>query len=144
MAAHNDLGKWGETKAEEYLISKGLYIRHRDWRCGHTDIDIICIDEEATLLVFVEVKTRSTDAYGNPSEAVDSDKRRHITAAATAYRRGFHLENLEVRYDIISVIGNSDINFRIEHIEDAFSMISVYEDSIEKRRQLRYKQTKRL
>ena len=61
MAAHNELGQWGEEKAAEYLIKKGFYIRHRDWKSGNRDIDLVAIDEDSTILLFVEVKTRQTD-----------------------------------------------------------------------------------
>lgn len=130
MTAHNALGRWGEDKVAEYLQSKGWYIRHRDWRYNHTDIDLVCIDEDDTMLLFVEVKTRSTNAYGRPSEAVDADKRRNIVTAASAYKRMCRKENRHVRYDIISiVVGDAGAdNFTLEHIEDAFSLMDVYED----------------
>lgn len=129
MALHNDLGRWGEDIAAQYMENKGWYIRHRDWRYRHTDIDLVCIDSDDTTLVFVEVKTRSTADYGRPSEAVDADKRRNIIMAAWAYRRMFRKENRMVRYDIISIIGSQHSpDIHIEHIEDAFSMIDVYED----------------
>ena len=53
MAEHNELGKWGEEQAALYLRSKGWYIRHRDWHCGHRDVDIIAIDEDCSIVIFV-------------------------------------------------------------------------------------------
>ena len=70
MAAHNELGKWGEDCAVDYLQRKGYTIVERDWKSGHRDIDIIAADEDGTL-VFVEVKTRRNRLFGNPEEAVD-------------------------------------------------------------------------
>lgn len=130
MAQHNDLGKWGEEVAAKYLEQQGWYIRHRDWRYKHTDIDIVCIDEDDTTLVFVEVKTRASDVYGRPSEAVDADKRRNIMNAASAYRRMFRKENRMVRYDIIAITGSpyGTTAPQIEHIEDAFNLLDVFED----------------
>lgn len=128
MAQHNDLGKWGEEVAAKYLEQQGWYIRHRDWRYKHTDIDIVCIDEEDTTLLFVEVKTRASDVYGRPSEAVDADKRRNIMNAASAYRRMFRKENRMVRYDIIAIVGSPDGPMPpvIEHIVDAFNFLDVF------------------
>lgn len=130
MAQHNDLGRWGEEVAAKYLEQQGWYIRHRDWRYKHTDIDIVCIDEDDTTLVFVEVKTRSTADYGRPSEAVDADKRRNIINAASAYKRMCRKENRMVRYDIIAITGSpySTTAPQIEHIEDAFNLLDVFED----------------
>ena len=128
MAQHNDLGHWGEDIAAQYMRSKGWYIRSRDFRYQHTDIDLVCIDEEDSMLVFVEVKTRSTDDYGEPYEAVDSEKRRNVIRAASAYRSIHRKENRLTRYDIISIVGTPETDYRLTHIEDAFSLIDVWED----------------
>lgn len=125
MAEHNELGKLGENLAAEYMQKQGWYIRDKDWRYNGTDIDLVCIDEDDTILVFVEVKTRSTDEYGRPSEAVDAKKRRNIVNAATAYITMHRKENRQIRYDIISIVGPE---FKIEHIENAFTMLDLYED----------------
>lgn len=130
MAAHNELGRRGEDIAARYMEQKGWYIRHRDWRYHHTDIDMVCIDEDDTTLVFVEVKTRSSAEYGRPSEAVDADKRRNIVSAATAYKMMFRKENRRIRYDIISIIATPDGKTNIEHLENAFNMLDVYEDRL--------------
>lgn len=127
MAAHNDLGKWGERIAAEHLISEGWYIRHCDWTVRGVDLDIVCIDEDSSILVFVEVKTRTSDDYGRPSLAVDEVKRRNIIKASEAYRRLFRLTNLPVRYDIISIVGTPKTGFSLEHMEDAFGIIDIIE-----------------
>ena len=57
MAAHNELGKEGELLAANHLQSEGYVIRHRNWRCGHKELDIVA--EKDGTLVFVEVKTRN-------------------------------------------------------------------------------------
>lgn len=130
MAEHNDIGRWGEDIAARYMAGKGWYIRHRDWRWEHKDIDLVCIDEDDTTLLFVEVKTRTTLLRGNPIDAVDSKKRRNIVEAASAYRRLYKKENRHVRFDIISIIGSPDTNWKIEHIENAFTAFDVFEDNI--------------
>ena len=127
MAAHNDLGKWGEQIAAEHLISEGWYIRHRDWSMRGVDIDIVCMDEESAQVVFVEVKTRTSDEFGRPSLAVDKVKRMNIIKASNAYRRFFYLSNVPVRYDIISIVGTPETGFSLEHMEDAFGIIDIIE-----------------
>lgn len=126
MALHNELGRWGEQMAAEYMEQKGWYIRHRDWRSHDTDIDMVCIDEDDTTIVFVEVKTRSNDLHGRPSLAVNHAKRRNIVMAADAYVRQERKENRMLRYDIISIIGTPGNIKEIEHIEDAFNMLDVF------------------
>ena len=69
MAAHNELGKWGEDLATAYLEQKGYTIVERDWKSGRRDIDIIAID--GNTVVFVEVKTRKNSVFGEPEEAID-------------------------------------------------------------------------
>lgn len=118
MAEHNELGKWGEQKAAEYLISQGYYIRHRDWKFKHRDIDIVAIDEDETLLIFVEVKTRSSDIFGAPNMAITPEKSVNIMIAANAYLRTYKLEHMAFRYDSISIVGTSDDNFQLEHQKD--------------------------
>lgn len=69
MAAHNELGTWGEQCAVEYLRRKGYVILERDWKSGHRDLDIIAFD--GATMVFVEVKTRRNRMFADPEMAVD-------------------------------------------------------------------------
>jgi len=116
MAEHNELGNLGEKRAQDYLISKGYKIRECNWYFGKLELDIIA--EKDGLLVVVEVKTRSTETFEHPKEAITIKKIRNIVNATHEYI--FMIDWLgETRFDIISVVphGNS---FNIEHIEDAF------------------------
>ena len=120
MAAHNDLGKWGEEMAVGYLRSQGYTIRERNWRFGHRDIDIVALTADSTTLVFVEVKTRTSVAVADPTEAVDLQKIRSIGLAAHAYVKKYECEE-ELRFDVLSVVGQEGKEIQIEHIEDAFN-----------------------
>ena len=71
MTAHNELGKEGELLAANHLQSEGYVIRHRNWRCGHKELDIVA--EKDGTLVFVEVKTRKDVLFGLPEDAVTND-----------------------------------------------------------------------
>ena len=114
MAAHNDLGKWGEDCAAEYLQRMGYTIVARDWKSGHRDIDIVALDD--VRVVFVEVKTRRNRLYGDPEEAVDYHKLQSLRLAINHYIKYRHI-NSDVRLDIISIVGMIGSEPEIEHIK---------------------------
>jgi putative endonuclease len=117
MADHNDLGKLGEEKAQDFLEKKGYKIRHINWRNRFEEIDIVA--EKGDFLVIVEVKTRRNTLFGNPQDSVTLTKQRLLVNAADAYIQAFNID-LECRFDIISVIITGEV-IDIEHIERAFS-----------------------
>ena len=116
MAQHNLLGKKGEMLAGRYLLGEGLAVLEYNWRSGHKEIDIIA--QWRDTLVFVEVKSRASEEYGNASDAVDDRKIRLLISAAQAYLQKYKID-LKFRFDIITVIGQQE-PYKIEHIEDAF------------------------
>jgi putative endonuclease len=116
MADHNELGELGEKRAQEYLRSKGFNILHTNWQCGKLELDIVA--EKDGQLVVVEVKTRSTETFEHPQEAITNRKIRNIINATHDYIFQFDWQG-ETRFDVISVIPHGS-DFTIEHIEDAF------------------------
>ncbi|RLD61175.1 MAG: YraN family protein [Bacteroidetes bacterium] len=116
MAEHNILGKKGEGIATDFLIKNGYEIVERNWRTGRDEIDIIA--RKDNLLVIVEVKTRSTDYFGEPEEAVTTKKQMFLVRAADKYVNKYEIDD-HIRYDIISIILKSG-SHTINHIEDAF------------------------
>lgn len=116
MAKHNELGKDGEKAAVAYLESHDYVIRHRNWRKGHLELDIVAA--KGNELIVVEVKTRSNADIMQPEEAVTLQKVRHMVKAADAYIKFFQID-APVRFDIITAIGKAG-NFKIEHIKEAF------------------------
>ena len=114
MAAHNELGKWGEDKATEYLQHHGYRIIERDWKSGRRDIDIIATDGNE--VVFVEVKPRHNRLFGDPEEAVDYRKLQNLRLAINHYIKT-HRANT-VRFDIISIVGVIGSQPEIDHIID--------------------------
>lgn len=117
MASHNQLGQTGEKLAQQYLIRQGHTILATNWRSGHNEIDIISTHNNT--LIFTEVKTRSTEIFGSPEQAVTETKIRHLAAAATDYINQTNSPSLDIRFDIITIIKNKH-TCRIEQIEDAF------------------------
>lgn len=80
MTNKKTIGAAGEELAAEILKARGYYILRRNFSCPYGEIDIIAVKDR--VLCFVEVKTRSSLQYGEPSEAVDFKKQRHIRNAA--------------------------------------------------------------
>lgn len=117
MATHNDFGKKAEDMAVEHLLRSGYKILSRNFRFQKAEIDIIA--EKEDLIIIVEVKARSTDAFMLPQEAVKKSKIRLIVAAADHYLEEYN-RNEEVRFDIITLLPDEERNLVIEHIIHAF------------------------
>ena len=115
MAAHNELGKWGEDIAASYLEDNGYEIIERDWKSGHHDLDIVAKKDDT--LVIVEVKTRRNRLFGNPEEAIDYKKRQSLQSAINHYVKS-HRFGSSVRFDIISIVGSIGSKPEIDHIKD--------------------------
>ena len=116
MALHNELGTAGEEFAQSYLIKNGYKILHLNWQFGKLELDIIAKKDD--WLVVIEVKTRSTDTFEHPEEAITNTKIRNIVNATHEYIQIFDWQG-QTRFDVISVI-TRDKTYVIEHIEDAF------------------------
>ncbi|MFT4683447.1 MAG: putative endonuclease [Flavobacteriales bacterium] len=116
MAQHNELGKKGEQLAIDYLVEKGYTILDKNWRFQKAEIDIIA-QKENTLAV-VEVKTRSSDYFGNPQDFVNPKKIQLSVSAINEYVISKDL-NVDVRFDIIAIL-KTEKETKIEHLEDAF------------------------
>ena len=117
MAYHNDLGKWGEEVAANYLQQQGYTILHRNWMYQHRDLDIVAMDAGA--LVIVEVKTRKDERFVNADTAVTPQKVRSLSLAANAYVKRYNI-SLEIRFDIITIVGCPDDKNEVRHVKDAF------------------------
>ncbi|MCT4589951.1 MAG: YraN family protein [Carboxylicivirga sp.] len=116
MAQHNELGRTGESIAADYLEKKGFEILERNWQYNHKELDLIAMHED--YLVVIEVKTRTTDGWENPKEAITKNKIRFIVEATEAYINEMDIEN-EVRFDVVTLIPNGD-EWDIEHVDEAF------------------------
>ena len=103
MIGNKILGNLGEDLACDFLIKKGYKILERNFVWRKNEIDIIAEDEKERNVVFVEVKTRNTDYFIQPFEAVDFKKQKAIIKVANAYIRNRNLD-LEARFDVISII----------------------------------------
>lgn len=113
------LGRRGETLAARMLRSKGYVIRGRNFHTREGEIDLIA--ESDGVLIFVEVKTARSGAFGHPADKVDLRKQRRMALAAEAYLLENRLDETDCRFDVIAIrIGKSGPV--VEHIEDAFEI----------------------
>lgn len=126
-AAHLELGERGERAAIEYLKEEGFEIVATNYRVplGRSssgrkltgEIDIIAYDEGT--LVFIEVKTRTSDELVAPERAVDLQKQRQIARAARRFRQLMNLLDEPHRYDVVTVVPQAEGN-KIEHFRGFF------------------------
>ncbi len=116
MKSNNKIvGNLGEDMAAEYLEKKGYMIFKRNYSNRYGEVDIIAIKDE--FLVFVEVKARKNRRFGNPQDAVDDEKIRHIVDVSDGFMREMNWSDITVRFDIVEIV--FDENY-INHIENAF------------------------
>lgn len=116
MFYKQEIGQNGENIAEDYLKNEGYSIITRNFRTNYGEIDIIARDKNE--IVFIEVKTRSNLKYGNPSEAVNQNKQKHIKMVAKYYIHMHQLYNCYIRFDVIEVYCRNG-KYRINHIKQA-------------------------
>lgn len=118
MYENQRTGRNGEDIAVQLLKQQGYEVICLNWRHKHLEIDIVARD--GNQLVFVEVKTRSSNTFGMPYEAVDWVKQGRLTRAADRYIMA-HRYAGEIRFDVVSVLYSAaDKSYRTELIKDAF------------------------
>jgi putative endonuclease len=114
VLAKDALGKYGEDLAARHLVGAGFTVVARNWRCSVGEVDIIARDGE--VLVFTEVKTRRSTAYGYPSEAVTPRKVGKLRELALSWLREYPEGGREVRFDVISVVVPKYGVAQLEHL----------------------------
>lgn len=117
-------GWWGERVAERFLRRKGWKALGRNVRFGgRMELDLVMRQPRPPVLVFVEVKTRRSEAWGRPADAVDAEKRRAAGRAGAKYRRALGARApRHWRYDVVEVVGEPGAKAPlVRHIEGAWS-----------------------
>jgi putative endonuclease len=112
------LGRRGEDLAHRYLRSKGLTILSRNYRPGGGDAEVDIVARDGEVIVFVEVKARSSAEHGAPDRAIGAEKRKHILRAARAFATRAGIEWNRVRFDTISIVFTKPPS--VVHQQDAF------------------------
>lgn len=121
---NKSVGDFGETSACTYLKHRGYKILERNYRNRGGEIDIIA--EKGSYVVFVEVKTRNSEDFGAPSEAVNAVKQQKIANTAMAYIMQ-HCPDNDFRFDVIEVMYKKSVfggfkTVKVNHIENAFGV----------------------
>ncbi len=116
-------GSEGEMAAARFLKRQGMKILVQNYRCRFGEIDLVTRDRDT--LVFVEVKTRTSDKFGDPSQAVTTEKKRHMSRVALDYMRRLRLSRVQARFDIVEVTAVG-AKWTCHHIPNAFPLSEPY------------------
>ncbi|MEQ1654221.1 MAG: YraN family protein [Nitrospira sp.] len=116
----HQFGQDSEASAEQFLRRKGYAILERNLRTTIGELDLVADDHG--VLVFVEVKARTTGASGGALLAVDRRKQAKLIQLAGQYLARRHLSDRVCRFDVVLVQGDAESSFQIEHIEHAFDV----------------------
>ena len=103
--------------AAKYMKENGWYVRHKQWKYAHRQLDLVCINPDMSLIVFIEV---SNDGHFVSSSLDD------IATTAAIYVRDYHIENIPIRFDTINVRASSNNSYQIEHTENTQKGIDPY------------------
>lgn len=112
------LGREGEARAAAHLEARGYRVVERNARAGGVEIDLVA--RRGRLVVFVEVKARSSRDFGGPLEAVDARKQARLVAGAAAWLRERRHAFARARFDVVACERRPDGTWTIEHLEAAF------------------------
>jgi putative endonuclease len=108
------LGEYGEQLAARYLQDRGLEVLDRNWRCGQGEVDLVARDGDC--LVFCEVKTRRTERFGAPVEAVTRRKAARLRRLAAAWLQEHEVRGGRVRIDVIGILRPAAGPARLRHV----------------------------
>ena len=117
MRVKDAVGRFGEDVAAAHLEAAGLRIVERNWRCREGELDIVA--REHSDLVFVEVKTRSSLAFGSPAEAVSRTKAARLRRLALRWlqeHRDLDQFWAAVRFDVVSVVRHQTLGVQVQHL----------------------------
>ncbi|SHM33016.1 YraN family protein [Cryptosporangium aurantiacum] len=117
-AARGAVGAYGERVAARHLEQAGLVVLDRNWRCADGELDIVARD--GTALVICEVKTRRSERYGTPAEAVVAAKATRLRRLAAQWIRAAGVHPETVRFDVVSVRPQRSGAAHVEHLRGAF------------------------
>lgn len=117
----HQFGQTSERLAEQFLVAKGYRIVERNLRTSLGELDLVA--EDGDILVFVEVKGRTTEAFGGARLAVGRRKQHKLIQLASLYLAQRHLSDRACRFDVVLVQGDPTPKGQIEHLENAFEVV---------------------
>lgn len=113
-----ELGKWGEHKAKEYLLSLGYTFIAENWRNRFGEIDLIMLDHKT--VVFVEVRTKSNPHYGYGFESVNLKKQQQVQRMASIFLQSRNWWNHSTRFDVISIDKIEEV-YQLKHLKNVIN-----------------------
>ena len=114
------VGQEGESVAEQYLRHKGYRIVARNLRSSVGELDLVA--EDGPVIVFVEVKTRRTGAFGGAIHAVHQRKQEKLIQLAALYLARHHIKDRLCRFDVVLLQGAGTLPTQVQHIQNAFEV----------------------
>jgi putative endonuclease len=121
---HLQYGVLGERAAKRLLRRQGLKFLTANFRSDRGEVDLVFRD--ADCLVFVEVKTRSSEEWVRPAAAVDKERRRRLSRAALDYLRLLKNPQVKLRFDIVEVLLQDGLVREVRHLPNTFAMEQPY------------------
>lgn len=118
--SRHQFGQASEAWAEQFLRAKGYRILERNLRTSIGELDLVA--EDAGVLVFVEVKARSSEAFGGALLAVDRRKQAKLVRLASQYLAQRHWSDRACRFDVVLVQSQPSAPGQIEHLQNAFEV----------------------
>src|SRR5437773_8071261 len=115
---HLRRGRFGERAAKKHLRETGLKFLTANFRSSRGEIDLVFRDDDC--LVFVEVKTRSSEDWTRPAAAVNAEKRRRLSQAALDYLRRLRNPEVKMRFDIVEVLLSEGSVREVRHLPNTF------------------------
>lgn len=112
------LGEWGEQKAKQLLLDQGYKFITENWRNRFGEIDLIMLDQDR--VVFIEVRTKSNNAYGSGIESINYRKQNQLRKMAAAFLQYKNWWDYSVRFDVISVDKDNE-NYQIHHFKNVLN-----------------------
>jgi putative endonuclease len=124
LPPHLQVGQLGEKAAKRHLKKEGLKFLTANFRTDRGEIDLVMRDGDC--LVFVEVKTRSSEEWARPAAAVDRERRQRLTRAGLDYLRKLKNPKVKVRFDIVEVLLEDGAVREVRHLPNSFAMERPY------------------
>ena len=124
MPLHLQRGQLGERAAKRHLKRQGLKFLTANFRSERGEMDLIFRDRDC--LVFIEVKTRSSEDWVRPASAVNADRRRRLTRTALDYLRLLNNPQVKIRFDIVEVLLEKGLVHEVRHLPNTFPMERPY------------------
>ncbi len=121
---HLRYGELGERTARKHLRRRGMKFLTANFRSPRGEIDLVMRDGDC--LVFVEVKTRSSEEWGRPASAVDRERRRRLSRAALDYLKLLRNPQVKMRFDVVEVLLDNGAVREVRHLPNTFAMERPY------------------